>query len=545
MLLGGKLGEAHVETSESSWGWCKGNMPGYQRNNQALRLHQGARTANVASYLIGWGLLAATPTAVGVTDSYLIACCHHLQLLPRRPGVAQRPSPRRGQQRRCPPPDAQPADHLEQRLMLRLLKQIQHPRVELAQLDDPLCRRGMAGCGVQRMPGGAPPAGAHGSRGAGARTPAKLWWQTHSPPCHPTQTSAAPPDARKQTKHGTAAQNTGPHLEEAAAELLRKQLSPGAHQAALALYCGCQRLQADCRQGRRASGLARCPGRCRCWFGGWARQQLLAARRHSLCVGALYGRQWAGNGWHEAGAAPKAMKQQPGSNPVQAARRQRWRRRRWRRWRSTVYLWWLPRLLCASICAAVGRGSPARRRLQRSLLAAAQGAALPVLWLLPIFVVKKTSPPLQLAHERSRGSRISRAGKSSPRVTHGRKLEPAPMLKLLAVGLLAISCAWAAPDPALTAGQVTADFGGGGRRRRRRPLPPVLLVWQRNRMLGLTASLPCPCISPGRNADGRVGAGERRSPVWCEAQLGRGPAVLSCACPAHLTHAMPYSLPLT
>lgn len=144
------------------------------------------RTANVASYLIGWGLLAATPTAVGVTDSYLIACCHHLQLLPRRPGVAQRPSPRRGQQRRCPPPDAQPADHLEQRLMLRLLKQIQHPRVELAQLDDPLCRRGMAGCGVQRMPGGAPPAGAHGSRGAGARTPAKLWWQTHSPPCHPT-----------------------------------------------------------------------------------------------------------------------------------------------------------------------------------------------------------------------------------------------------------------------------------------------------------------------------------------------------------------------
>lgn len=126
-----------------------------------------------------------------------------------------------------------------------------------------------------------------------------------------------------------------------------------------------------------------------------------------------------------------------------------------------------------------------------------------------------------------------------------RKLERAPMLKLLAVGLLAISCAWAAPDPALTAGQVTADFGGGGRRRRRRPLPPVLLVWQRNRMLGLTASLPCPCISPGRNADGRVGAGERRSPVWCEAQLGRGPAVLSCACPAHLTHAMPYSLPLT
>lgn len=239
-------------------------------------------------------------------------------------------------------------------------------------------------------------------------------------PVIPPQTSAAPPDARKQTKHGTAAQNTGPHLEEAAAELLRKQLSPGAHQAALALYCGCQRLQADCRQGRRASGLARCPGRCRCWFGGWARQQLLAARRHSLCVGALYGRQWAGNGWHEAGAAPKAMKQQPGSNPVQAARRQRWRRRRWRRWRSTVYLWWLPRLLCASICAAVGRGSPARRRLQRSLLAAAQGAALPVLWLLPTFVVKKTSPPLQLAHERSRGSRISRAGKSSPRVTHGR-----------------------------------------------------------------------------------------------------------------------------
>lgn len=76
------------------------------------------------------------------------------QLLPARLGVAQRPAPRRGQQRRRPAANSQLADAALQCVMLMEgLEELQHPQVELAQLYhtlQPISRFGGVGVAVGR-----------------------------------------------------------------------------------------------------------------------------------------------------------------------------------------------------------------------------------------------------------------------------------------------------------------------------------------------------------------------------------------------------------